>query len=58
MTSYFLKALQSVLHSLIATKHVRERSLHRVQVCQGGFLLHRHSVQSLLGTQVVALLIL
>jgi len=58
MTAYFLEALQGALHGFITPKHVGERAFHRVQVCQSGFLLRCHSVQSLLGALVVALHVL
>lgn len=57
-TPYFFKALQGVLHIFVTAKDIRKRALHWVQVCQGSVFLHRHCVQSLLGTHSVALLVL
>lgn len=56
--AHLLEALQRALHVLVTPEDVGERALHRVQVGQGGLLLGRHRLQSLLGTQLVALLIL
>lgn len=53
-----LEALQCALHVLVTSEDVGEGALHRVQVGQGGLLLRCHSLQSLLGAQLVALLIL
>lgn len=56
--AHLLEALQRALHVLITPEDVGEGALHRVQVGQGGLLLSRHRLQSLLGTQLVALFIL
>lgn len=58
MSPYFLEAFQGALHIFITSEHVRERALHGVEVCQSSFLLHGHSVQSLLRAQGVSLLVL
>lgn len=58
VSPYFLKAVQGALHVFITPEHVRERALSGGQVCQGGVLLHRHGMQSPLGTELTVMLIL
>lgn len=55
---HLLEALQRALHVLITPEDIGEGALHRVQVGQSSLLLRCHRLQSLLGTQLVALLIL